>query len=181
LPDLNAYLENNILKRFHDAWQVARADERLPRRIDISLQLFARFVPNMAIYQRFGRCDIRYRQVGEAVRLRVDGAKPGVNIFELLDPSIFDISEPWWNGLFDQPCGGISEYSSDNTDGAARRMVSLLLPVRRDTTDERLLVGYNRVLAQTKGDEPFDKFVVGKRGVSGYFLDVGFGCPPQVE
>jgi len=139
------------------------------------------FISDMVVYQRFGRHDFQYRQFGEGVKERVSTASIGINIFDFFHSNILEVSEYWWNALLDHPCGGITEYDIQYPNGIQRDLISILLPVLDKKHSATMMVGLNKVLAQTGREAQTGKVVIGQKSATATFFDIGFGVPDKGE
>jgi len=180
VTEMSAYLDFRLIQGFLQAWELSRSGSKLPWRCDISLKRFSSFVSEMVIYERFGRRDFRYRQIGEQVKDRLKWKDLSVNIFSVLHPDVLESSEVWWNGLVDQRCGGIKEFVIEYANGASTHMVSVLLPVLSKVSDVPLLVGINVKISDLRRALPTAQTLVGRTGARGLFLDIGNGTPNEL-
>lgn len=169
-------LAREPFKSFLQAWQNARDDDDIPFRNRIELRAFAGFAQNLVIYQRKGRRDLRYRLTGSLVSERVDNIGPEVNLFDLFLQDTLDEAELWWNELFDQPCGGLMDFSMAYPDGSVREVMTLLLPIK--TKSERdMILSLHEIGSIIRVQKPTEQVHVTSDYAVGYYFDIGFGLP----
>lgn len=172
-------LDDPDFQAFMKAWEKSRSCDGIPLRKDITLQLFAKFIPNMMVLEHAGPREYRYCQAGEGVKDRLGMKGTGLNFFDLLHPEIIPLSEQWWGGLLQQPCGGIVTYSIEYPEGMLRHAASIVLPVRRTTTGPDMLVGVTKILGERFNGQSNGQTVIGEFFAHGVYFDLGFGAPPE--
>lgn len=163
-------------RSFLQTWQEARDGADIPFRNKIKLKEFAGFAENLVIYQRKGRRDLRYRLTGTQVAERVDNIGPEVNLFDFFVPDTLDDAELWWNELFDQPCGGMMDFSMAYPDGAVREVITLLLPIKTET-ERDMILSLHVIGDLIRLQKPMDHVLVANDYVVGHYFDIGFGLP----
>lgn len=169
-------LANKPFKSFLQTWQEARDGADIPFRSKIKLKEFAGFAENLVIYQRRGRRDLRYRLTGSQEAERVDNIGPEVNLFDLFVPDTLDDAELWWNALFDQPCGGMMDFSMDYPDGTVREVITLLLPIKTET-ERDMILSLHVIGDLIRLQKPMDHVLVASDYVVGHYFDIGIGLP----
>jgi len=177
LTKLEDRLTRRPLSDFKAAWEEARGEKPLPTRADISLRLFAKFVPNMTAFIRNGVMDYPHTQMGEDMRARLDLDGSQLNLFDILHPDVREQSELYWSNLFLQPCGGLQEYSVEYPNGALRRLVSLTLPLVRKEGGPVMAVSYSMIIAERFQANSCGKVMLGEHYAAACLLDAGFGVP----
>lgn len=174
-------LEDRVTQRpfsdFKAAWEAARGAKPLPTRADISLRLFARFVPNMTAFFRKGAMAYPYTQMGEDMKTRLDRDSSKLNFFDILYPEIRDQAELYWSSLFLTPCAGLQEYSMEYANGAIRRLVSISLPILQRADGPVMAVSYSHVVSERFQANSRGSAVMGEHYAAACLLDAGFGVP----
>lgn len=177
LDDLKGFLEDPIFADFRRAWEDACHGQAVPKRQDISLRRFAKFVSNMQILTREGSGDYRYRQIGETVRGGLKVVGKGDDGFSLIDASAQPASARFIDAMFLTPCGGLMDYSIDYPGPSVGRVCTIHLPVLADDGDECMLIAFNKLVARKHILLPNDALSLGKQLCRGALFDVGGGLP----
>lgn len=177
MADIDQLLKAKPCARFLRAWKEARGDKSLPMRSDITLRRFARYIPDMAILELTGERELRYRQIGEGVRGRLQIASPGADLTEFYYPDIIDRNIAFLRKILSTPCGAITDYSNEYPGGMVRHSSSITLPIEGDKGEARLLVGVGWVRGERFRTPRHGQAVVGEYLCRGHYFDIGAGVP----
>jgi len=177
LDDLKGFLDDPVFADFRRAWEGACHGQAVPRRQDISLRGFAKFVSNMQILTREGTGDYRYRQIGETVRGGLKVVGKGDDGFSLIDAAVQPASARFIDAMFLTPCGGLMDYSIDYPGPSVGRVCTIHLPVLADEGDDCLLIAFNKLIARKHTLLPNGALSLGKQLCRGVLFDVGGGLP----
>ncbi len=178
--DFTSILDDAYFCAFREAWEKLRSGNNVPMRSDVRLQDFARFAPDLLLYELKSPNDLRCRLMGSSVSDRVKLQSMDINWLDLVASDMRAAGENWWNSLSETPCAGIMQYSTAFIDGTNRLSRCLLLPVKH-SSGSTMLLGMTKASNVYLVGEPREQIVVSADCFQGQYIDIGFGLPKGTD
>lgn len=161
-----------------DCYKAAQIGGGVAVRSALPMRQFARLMANITLLERESNERIIYRIAGDNVVNRFDFNPAGMNLLELLSPSMLAKSTAIQEHVFGIPCGHYAVYENEYETGRRLLTESITLPMRKDEKSETvLLLGYHIHHEATGFCSPERKMVLVADLKRTEFIDIGFGEP----
>lgn len=187
------------LNRLHAVWRglaqgnKTHAPNGLPYRKDFALIDVADMIPCLTIMRRYGPQDITISMIGTAIDSLSTRPVTGMNIFDLVKPSMRYNVASLYGALLDHPAGAlVSEFVGSGIDASRyshskmRLITTLYLPLCDRRGHANYIIGCSTSKIPSNFGHPvsrqgrrlIDHIVTRNRQLAGLkFIDIGHGLP----
>jgi hypothetical protein len=169
--------DSPALKTLMDCWRDSAPKGGLPSASELNLAKLAPWMPDMTKMSVEGARDIRYRLAGTRACERLGMDPTGINLYELMDPSIRDVIVRSFHEVCLRPCGFHARYQNVNTTGRHSTVQSLYLPLRPLPDGTPGVIGIHTPGEMIEYGDPAPYASIATTITGFTWIDLGFGAP----
>ena len=160
-----------------ECWRESAGDELLPDGGQLRLAKLAPWMPDMSKLTVEGPYDIRYRLAGTRACERLGMNPTGMNLYEMMDPSIRDTIARSFAEAVTRPCGFFGRYENVNTSGRHSSIQSLYLPLKPLPDGTPKIIGMHAPGEMIDYKSPLESAAIATAITEFTWIDLGFGTP----
>ncbi len=151
---------------------------KVPAKSSLSPGALKPHLPNIGIFERIGRYDVRIRLFGTQLDEKFGKPMTGVNLFDLLPEEQREFYADLYEATLDSLAGcRLVRKSVDKNDNVITGE-SLILPMADDAGEARYTVGILIMESESRLDDPLDVSKLNQaKIISVEFVDIGHGLP----
>lgn len=169
--------DNAKQQKLFEYWSSVRDGRLMPFATDVDPTKIAPLLTEIAIFEVFGRNDIRYRLAGTAVAERLGADPTGKNVLEITAPETIETVAHLFETMFKQPAAAIVRYENTYNTGRRAPVSSLFLPLAATDNGQSRVLSIHTREASTDYEDAQIASTIGTAVAKISWIDIGAGVP----